>query len=70
MKYRIITVQEKRVCVPSDDYYAKGNDWSKDEISYIEHIPLLFDSVEECVEHVKNDLPKGEYMFIPVYIKE
>jgi hypothetical protein len=38
------------VCVPSRDYYARGNDWERDEIRYIDAdrlVELLRDAVQE-----------------------
>ena len=57
---KIVTRENIDICVPSDDYYRKGNDWSTDTInpSYI---------IEVATSKDKKDLlslieEEGEYL--------
>lgn len=70
LKYIIATVVEKTVCVPSNDYYARGDDWSRNEITHIEEFQKTFDTIEEGIEYINENLPKGRYLFLPVYDSE
>lgn len=68
MKYKVFSIQTKGVCVPSDDYYADGNDWQTDYLPFLNSNEELFDSVEEAAEYVKNNYSKGEYAILPVVV--
>lgn len=74
LKYQIFQRKQTEVCIPSDDYYRKGDDWNRKDI---EEISLVnsekFDSIEDCIKELqddsKNSYSKGDYLFIPVFTK-
>ncbi len=66
--YRIYCVVEKEVCVPSDDFYRKGNDWQTETINTLS-IVEDFDYEEEAIKYLENtDYSKGDFIILPVYL--
>ncbi len=67
--YRIYCIVEKDVCIPSDDYHSRRNDWYKESIKTLS-IVEDFDTEEEAMKELENpNYSKGEYTILPVYIK-
>ncbi len=65
--FQIFMFCSKEVCIPSTDYYAKGNDWSQDEVQYLRYIEE-YNSEEEAIkalERIKD--PQNEYTILPIY---
>ncbi len=67
--YRIYCIVEKDVCVPSDGYYSRRDEWSKDTMNTLSFLDE-FDTEEEAIAHLNLDkYLKGEYTILPVYKK-
>lgn len=64
MKYRIFSIQTVEVCVPSKDYYGRGNDWSTEPVHSLSFCDEC-DTEMEAQERIKNYM-SGEYTILPV----
>lgn len=63
--FRIYTLENKKVSVPTDDYYRR-NEWMEDEIQILS--PLTnedYDSEQEALESMKEF--KYEFTILPFY---
>jgi hypothetical protein len=50
--YQIFKIIDKEVCVPSEDHYARDNDWCKEDIQIL-YLVHKEDSLEEAVAYLK-----------------
>jgi len=62
IKYKLFSLVNKEVNVPSD--------FNIENITILEDTNIIFDSLNEVQEYLdNNDLYKGEYTFLPTFIK-
>jgi len=70
MKYTVYKLNTIAVCVPSGDFYARGNDWQTEDIQVLVKVDS-FDTMEEATAHVKNitkdQYTTGTYTILPTF---
>lgn len=74
--FKIFKLASKTVHVPSTDYYARNNQPQDDELLVIEPVTCFddqdnlmdFTSEEEALNEL-NKFTEGEYLILPVYVK-
>ena len=64
-KYQLFEIREKEVCVPSTDYYSRGNDWQSASFPVLVPAEIL-DSLEEALEIVKQ-YPQIKFTILTIY---
>lgn len=67
--YKIVSIETKEVCIPSTDYYSRGNDWQTETVnilSYDSHDE--YETEELALEALKN--AKYEFTILPFYKKQ
>lgn len=73
--YRLYCIKETEVCIPSGDYYAKGDDWQKETLEVLSFNGEEFETEELALESIEeyfntfNEV-KFEYVILPVYKKK
>lgn len=74
MRYTVYLLDSKvdTVCVPSEDYYARGNDWWEDQIYNFTLTEIKsFSSMEEATSFLeKEELEEGDYTILPIFTKK
>lgn len=77
MKFKVYRIAQKEICVPSEDYYARSNDYQTETLNVLTFVEE-FKTHEEALEYV-NKLIKDvepdsypfkdvfEYTILPVY---
>lgn len=68
-KYGIFSLNSKTVCVPSTDYYARGDNWQTD---YVKSLLLdgEYDSYELALEAIERDFTyEDKFLIIPIIVR-
>jgi hypothetical protein len=70
MKYQICEIIDRDVCVPSQDYYSRGDTWSNQSINEIISFDPLYDTIEDALKHFnETNYRNGTYTILPILIK-
>lgn len=73
--YRVYSLSTKEVCVPSTDYYARSDDWYRDDLDILlQESSDVLNSLEEAEEFIKEMLEepanaKTEFEIKTIHIK-
>ena len=70
-KYSIYLIENTIFCVPSTDFYARGNDWQTEEKNILSFIES-FDTLEEAETYLEKLIVsnKYEYTILLTYSKK
>lgn len=71
--YLVYKIESKTILVPSKDYYARSDDFSKDDIDFLS-FNESFTTKEKAIDYIKeiepNDYSKGTYVILNGYTVE
>ena len=67
-KYSIYRIEERDLCVPSDNYYSRSGDWIKQQVNILIFIES-FDTYEEAETFILTNFTQDVYTIKTVYLK-
>lgn len=68
LTYKIYEIVDAEVCVPSTDFYARGNDWQTETLCHLRFVQET-DSMEQALQVLGEFSPGAEYTILPTYKK-
>ncbi len=63
-KYKIYSLETKKVCTPCEDYYHDGTNFVSDDVEYLESYSDEFGTLEEAESSLSKNYPKNRTYFI------
>ena len=66
--FTLYLITTKTVCVPNEDYYARGNDWYEGDIQMLQEIES-FDTEELAINYIQELKADNKYSYtiLPTY---